>query len=571
MREPLRDWIPRRSGRRTMIVLVLLGCVLADMWVLHVMWLRRYLDGGQLAYGYFEPGSDGPRLVTEGFDARDVDDDMALASDTRLWVSPGKSLVLPIAADCDFTVTTSSEGRAPYLVFGALDPLDPASSGGGNPAQILSRARRLDFKAEGLSLAAWDATLSWGTDGEWLRELATSCASERSPVRVSTLNGILRVAYGECRLELPLDAESISVLALLPGPAALLVEKPAMWKTHYVAAFGVLAIIMGLACAAVASLFAGLGAWLCVGFSIVPVLLIAWSLLAGVLAWLATALVGVLFACAQLVRFVWTSKRSMRVGIVLALAGGVVVLVRFHLDHPSPRVRMTASGDRSNAPARPLPAVLLGYSAVAGGRLRSDRGRLLDHLTRLAHADVDPLSQRAFPAQTFSRIEQCVCHELDDAPAGSLLLFFGGTNDDWYSGIEMSSWPSLWMTIGRLQFLSDSHRWERSAETFDAAAQSSQAVLSVQEGVIRATVDCARARDHQFIFFHDFLVSDLESALSPDRRRMRKARKDAVIAAGGEFVDLFDVLHNAAGVSWFNDIIHPRWDTSALRRRSRGT
>jgi len=38
---------------------------------------------------------------------------------------------------------------------------------------------------------------------------------------------------------------------------------------------------------------------------------------------------------------------------------------------------------------------------------------------------------------------------------------------------------------------------------------------------------------------------------------MLAARRAAVEAAGGTFVDLFEVLGPDAGVSWFNDYVHP--------------
>ena len=38
---------------------------------------------------------------------------------------------------------------------------------------------------------------------------------------------------------------------------------------------------------------------------------------------------------------------------------------------------------------------------------------------------------------------------------------------------------------------------------------------------------------------------------------MLAARRAAVEAAGGTFVDLFEVFGPEAGVSWFNDYVHP--------------
>src|SRR5207244_3116707 len=64
----------------------------------------------------------------------------------------------------------------------------------------------------------------------------------------------------------------------------------------------------------------------------------------------------------------------------------------------------------------PRPGVLIGYSAVGGSGLRSDSMGLLEHLQRLGHRSIDPLSRRAFSAQTFARIASCVCTEFGDVP-----------------------------------------------------------------------------------------------------------------------------------------------------------
>ncbi len=543
-----------RFPRVLVIALVLVCCTLADLSVLHVAWLRREFHRGQLALGYFEPDGNGVRLVTDGFTPRGVDEDMALASATRLWVSPGKSVILPIGADSNLTVTTGGEAIAPYLVFGALRPA-PSPSGS---VRALASARRLDLSAGGLSLAAWDPTLPWEKDREWLKHIASACAKEQSKaIHLSVRSNVLRVEYGPCLLQLPLAEADISVLALLAGPATLLVENGTAWKIHRTVQPRALEIVGVMAGATPVLLFFGLGVWWCALFGTIPVLLFAWSPFVAVLGWLATSVVGGLCCAWALVRLARRSKRFAIGTACAALAGLASGLAWYHSGHPAAGTATPPGSEQSTSPAEGVAGVLLGYSAVAGGQLRSGSDGLLEHLRRLGRAYVDPLSRRAFPAQTFSRIEECICDEFDDVPRGSVVLFFGGTNDDWFSGIQMSRWRSVQMFIGWLQFMSDPHRWERSGEIFAAATRVSQNVLPRQKQLINTGVDCARARGDRFIFFHDFLASDLEGGLPPIRRQMREARKDAVTAAGGEFVDLFDELHHEAGVAWYNDIIHP--------------
>lgn len=545
-------------GYKLGTALVLVVCVLADLCVLHVVWLRRSIDGGQLARGYFEPSSDGPRLVTDGFGDRSADEDMALASATKLWVSPGKALLLRLEADTDILVTTSAQGRAPYLVFGAL-AASPASSRNSGEVQELSSARRLDGGAGRLSLETWDATVAWEKDLEMLRAVANACVKEGSPatVHVVALTDGVRVEYGECRLDLGPDAASRLVLAVLPGPAPLLLEKATAWKTHRSADLGVLRFIVPMAVVAVAVLAWGFGLWWCLLFSLMPVLALFESPTVAILAWLATIVVGVLFCCGRLVGLCRRAKGAA-VGVALVVLAGVAVAFGWmRSGRTSPSREAPAAATDSGARAATVPGVLLGYSAVAGGALRGESPGLLEHLARLGRPYIDPLSRRAFSAQTFSRIETCICQELDDVPKGSVLVFFGGSNDDWFSGILLGSWSTLRIFLGRLQFLSDPQRWERSAEIFAEASRASHALLPRQEQVIGSALACARAREQRFIFFHDFLVSDLGGVLSRERREMRDARREVVLAGGGEFVDLFDELHNEAGVAWYNDVIHP--------------
>jgi hypothetical protein len=539
-----------RRGGKLAITLALVCCVVADVSLLQWFWLRR---SGQVAWGYFEAGDGGPRLVTEGY-GEEWNFEATLASATRLWVSPGKPIIVPLGTDTDLTVTTSGSGRVPYLVFGALVPLGVTSTRNGRDVLALSHARTLEVGANGPVLAAWDATVPWEKDVERLRKVATSCARDpAASVHVVTLKESLRVDYGGCRLDLPLDDTSISALALLSGPNPLLVETN--WKTNYATKLGDLLPIAVLASLSVAALHVGLGPGLCVVFSIVPVLIFIWFPVAGILAWVSASVVGLLF-CGW--RLLWYLPRRARWVLGLALPA-IAAIVVVGLVWPRPTrilsgAETAAHADRVNVQPGPLPGVLLGYSAVAGSALRTDTDGLFEHLRRLAGAYVDLLSRRGFSGHTFARIEQSVCDEFDDVPNGSLVLFFGGTNDDWISDLRMSNLAPLWMVMLQLRAMSDVHRWERR-ELFDT--RSALVLLPRQEQVITGAIRCGRARGDRFIFFHDFVISDLDGGLSPARRQMREARREAVARAGGEFVDLFDELHNDVGVAWFNDIIHP--------------
>jgi hypothetical protein len=68
---------------------------------------------------------------------------------------------------------------------------------------------------------------------------------------------------------------------------------------------------------------------------------------------------------------------------------------------------------------------------------------------------------------------------------------------------------------------------------------------------------CAQERQAGFLFLHDFLVTDMVTGREADRATMLARRRAAVEDSGGRFVDLLDVFATEAGVSWFNDYVHP--------------
>jgi hypothetical protein len=95
------------------------------------------------------------------------------------------------------------------------------------------------------------------------------------------------------------------------------------------------------------------------------------------------------------------------------------------------------------------------------------------------------------------------------------------------------------------------------SENVTAAAAASRRRLDVQTSAIASLGSCIQSRGARFLFLHDFLATDLDGGRDADRAAMLAARRVAVEAAGGTFVDLFEVFGREAGVSWFNDYVHP--------------
>jgi hypothetical protein len=94
-------------------------------------------------------------------------------------------------------------------------------------------------------------------------------------------------------------------------------------------------------------------------------------------------------------------------------------------------------------------------------------------------------------------------------------------------------------------------------QNWPSAVATSLARIDAQASAITELAQCARSRDAQFLFLHDFTVADLGTGRDPDRTMMMKRRQAAAEQAGGTFTDLFAVFGTEAGISWFNDFIHP--------------
>jgi len=112
------------------------------------------------------------------------------------------------------------------------------------------------------------------------------------------------------------------------------------------------------------------------------------------------------------------------------------------------------------------------------------------------------------------------------------------------------------VSIARLLIVSGqgSEPW---GENVIAAAAASRGRLDVHTSAIAGLGRCIQSREARFLFLHDFLATDLHGGRDADRAAMLAARRVAVEAAGGTFVHLFEVLGPDAGVSRFNDYVHP--------------
>jgi hypothetical protein len=195
--------------------------------------------------------------------------------------------------------------------------------------------------------------------------------------------------------------------------------------------------------------------------------------------------------------------------------------------------------------------VITGYSTALGVGLHRRDDSVGSLLRADAAACPGGVSVLAEEGQTLSWVAGQVC----SGPPTDAVVFLGGGNDD-----LLSSLTGPRVALAALGVLHYRHRPltpERMDRLFEETARWSLGHLDVQEAAIQSMGACARLRGARLVFVHDFLATDLGTGRGEARRAMLEARRRAVEAVGGRFVDLEHDVAGHAGVSWFNDFIHP--------------
>ena len=159
----------------------------------------------------------------------------------------------------------------------------------------------------------------------------------------------------------------------------------------------------------------------------------------------------------------------------------------------------------------------------------------------------DATGALAGSGETLAWMPDAYCASPASFGADGQVAFFGGANDDFLWGVT---------TLARLFIVSQQgiESWRSSQAP---AAAASLARIDEQVAAVDVLMRCIHDRKAEFLFLHDFLVTDLPAGREPDRATMLARRRAAVEAAGGRFVDLLDIFRTEAGVSWFNDYVHP--------------
>jgi hypothetical protein len=198
---------------------------------------------------------------------------------------------------------------------------------------------------------------------------------------------------------------------------------------------------------------------------------------------------------------------------------------------------------------------LIGYSTVAGDTLRDGTVGVWAYLDGPCAACSGATARYAKEGQTIDWVRDTACAPSFAPQPGGAVVFLGGGNDDFFW--RESAARQAFHFLGLLYYAyqrPDEQTWQ---DFLRETAEGSSLMIEAQTAAVRELAQCVRARRQRLLFAHDFLVWDLEAGRSPPRRAMLEQRRGAVETSGGVFVDLLEALGPRAGVSWFNDFIHP--------------
>jgi hypothetical protein len=224
--------------------------------------------------------------------------------------------------------------------------------------------------------------------------------------------------------------------------------------------------------------------------------------------------------------------------------------VAFTLDHVDAlaawQERITRQGDDG--------CTLVGYSTVRGDALRQDTPGVVDMLGQSCDICQGRTSRYSKEAQTLEWVQETICSPSFPTPPGGRVVFLGGANDDLFYRPPGALVARL---LGMLRYATDVKPAQAWQEAVRMSNRQALETIDRQIANIRNAIECSKSRGSELFFFHDFLIWDLDAGRPPDRQATFEHRRDAVQYAGGSFVDLLQEFAATAGVSWFNDFVHP--------------
>jgi hypothetical protein len=542
--------------RSLLALLAPVACVAIALDALRPVWVPSEMLPGQYQRAYYEIVDDAVGLTVDearnGYMSPDVDLDRR----GRLSVPPGRTIGVPIENDVEYLVSNDGRSSAPYVAVGFEVPLaggsDPESRE--FPPSAFGGLRVLDARDGELAWREWDPSRPWTQDRAWLSVLTDTCRDQSGGAALSLRReGEALVArLGHCSLRSILPAQPANsrlAMAVVAGPDWAAVERPHDgWRTTRPIAWWFIAAVIGV----IALLRVGLGALPTAILALWIWLLALFGILPALLAFIASAVAAVLAALWMLTGRVFRGRQRLRVASFAGLGAALLIVptvIAFRLGDTAANGRELRSERAHNA------CGLIGYSTVRGDALRHGTVGAWAYLDGPCAACSGATARYAREAQTIDWVRDTACAPSFTLAPGGTLLFLGGGNDDFFW--RKSKMRQAFRLIGLLYYAyerPDQQTWQHFlTETSDG----SLSMIGEQTGAIHGLAACLQTRGQRLLFAHDFLMWDLEDGRSPPRRAMLDQRRAAVEASGGQFVDLREALGPRAGVSWFNDFIHP--------------
>jgi hypothetical protein len=546
---------PLGSGRRRGVrVLLLLLCAALDVVVLRRFVHREALAPGELYRGYFEEVEGRVTLVATEAAGDSIFPEMGHDWAGDVSVPPGNTAVLPLDPGRAYRVSSQTD-LPPYVVLATRARRDHP---GDRTARPLGSGQRLAARRDRLELVPWDATRPFHEDATWLWELATTCGDgHRTPALVVRRTGAgVELELGRCggRLAPDLEAGHELALAVVAGPDWDLIKRmdrpfPLVLEVRW----GPLVVALSLGFLGALLLYAGLGLPAALSVSLSTALASVWLPGPAVLCWVLEAPLGLLATAIRIGRR-WPRRRLA----VVCAAGAVVTGLLVLLVRRREGVVSLRPGDEGGP--QTARCALTGYSAALGSGLRSQRGGTGDLLAEGCAACQGSVVVRARAGATFRLVRDLACDTPGLLPRGGKVAFLGGSNDDIFFWFDNGGALSM-MTLRLYTFADDAYSREPSLVALrglaERAAESSLRLVDLQARLWGEATRCARDAGDEVVLAHDFLVLDLASPRSLARAEMLARRRLAAGAAGAAFLDLSDIFAAQAGVSWFNDFIHP--------------
>ncbi len=550
-----------------------------ELVLLRFVWMSARPEPGQWTLTYFGRCGDEPGLIS-GTGVTEANPPIDIDRDGLVGLGPGQSLALPLGRGQSYSVESSSDELAPYVVL-------LADMRGPRPGPPIAQPPQRDAAcATGATVpavvdgqstwVAWRAGAPYRDDVARLRSLAAAAGATRAQVRRD--GDVIVLSIGARSWSWKAAEGSAPALALVAGPTSIRAERGGGWtlRRRVVPAALIAVVLLGaLHAMLVLSAFHGRSALstlaVAAAFSLLTLHPKAFGtgflLLPVVAAWM-------LLGAAALIRIGWRRTRGLRttplrrtlVIAVHALFAALVVAAPLRV--PS-LVRSAIGGEPVVEPsARPARVVLTGYSTAAGVDVFPRGGDAFHELDTACPASAGVIARQALPGHTFDALGELLRREVPKPRESSVtVLFWGAGNDDVF-------WPLLSRRRLGSALVLDAYALEaglRSIESaslvhptvlqvsraLERAGEASAALADEQDQALRDTVAAVRARGDRFVYAHDFLATDMASGRSTSRSLLRDRRRAVVTAAGGTFVDLLDELGDQVGVAWFDDFIHP--------------